>query len=71
MNLDENEIVELIRKLLAGKGTDIEQEEWINSIKENVPFYEKIITLIFWSNEGLSANEIYERAKQEHKPIIL
>ena len=52
-------------------GTDSQQEEWMNSIKNSFPFYEKIINLLFWSNEELSADEIFERAKQEYSPIIL
>lgn len=71
MKLSEKEVIELIEKLLNGEGTDGEQEEWVNRIRESVPFYENIINLIFWSNEELSSNEIFERAKQEHHPIIL
>lgn len=71
MNLDENWILETISKLLDGEGTDEEQEEWVNIIKENVPFYENVIKLIFWSDEELSAKEIYEKAKNNYKPIIL
>ena len=51
--------------------TDSQQEEWMNSIKNSFPFCEKIINLLFWSNEELSADEIFERAKQEYSPIIL
>lgn len=43
----------------------------MNSKKNSFPFYEKIINLLFWSNEELSADEIFERAKQEYSPIIL
>lgn len=71
MNLDKKQIVEIISKLLNGEGTDIEQEEWVNRIRESVPFWEKIINFTFWSNEEMSANEIYERAEREHRPIIL
>lgn len=41
----------------------------MNSIKNSFPFYEKIINLLFWSNEELSADEIFERTKQEYSPI--
>lgn len=71
MNLDKKQVVEIISKLLEGEGTDIEQEEWVNRIRENVPFWEKIINFTFWSDEEMSANEIYERAEREHRPIIL
>ena len=43
----------------------------MDCIKNSFPFYEKIINLLFWSNEELSADEIFQRAKQEPSPIIL
>ena len=41
MKLEDEQVIALIEKLLNGKGTDSEQEEWVNSIRESVPFYEK------------------------------
>ena len=71
MKLSEMEIIKIIEKLQKGEGTDIEQEEWMNEICESVPFYEKIINLLFWSNETLYPTEIFQKAKKEHNPIIL
>lgn len=71
IKLSQSDAVEIISKLQKGEGTDSQQEEWMNSIKNSFPFYEKIINLLFWSNEELSADEIFERAKQEYSPIIL
>ncbi len=71
MKLNEMEIKKLIEKLQKGEGTDIEQEKWINDIRESVPYYEKIIRLLFWNDEILSPNEIIQKAKEEHNPIIL
>jgi hypothetical protein len=71
MKLEEKQLIDKIGKLLNGEGTDIEQEEWVNSIRESVPFYEKIIYLLFWSDEELSPDEIFAKAKQEHSPIII
>ena len=71
MKLSQSDAVELISKLQKGEGTDTQQEEWIDCIRNSFPFYEKIINLLFWSNEELSPDEIFQRAKQEHSPIIL
>ena len=64
-------LVGKLSKLQKGEGTDTQQEEWIECMKNSFPFYEKIINLLFWSNEELSPDEIFQRAKQEHSPIIL
>ena len=71
MKLREMEIIKIIEKLQKGEGTDIEQEERMNEICESVLFYEKIINLLFWSNEILSPTEIFQKAKKEYNPIIL
>lgn len=71
MRKKKEEIINLIDKLLNGEGTEHEQDEWINSIRESVPFYGNIINLIFWNEEEISPREIYERAELEHKPINL
>ena len=71
MKLNEMEIKKLIEKLQKGEGTDIEQAKWINDIRARVPYYEKIIRLLFWNDEILSPNEIIQKAKEEHNPIIL
>lgn len=71
MKLNEMEIKKVIEKLQKGEGADMEQEKWINDIRESVPYYEKIIRLLFWKDELLSPNEIIQKAKEEHNPIIL
>ncbi|MHC1748018.1 MAG: hypothetical protein AB9856_06445 [Cellulosilyticaceae bacterium] len=71
MKKNREKIIELIDKLLNGEGTESEQDEWIDIISKSVPFYEKIINLIFWSDEEINSREIYERAELEHKPIHL
>ena len=71
MKKEKKDLIILIDKLINVEGTENEQDEWINEIREAVPFYEKIINLIFWSDEVLTAKEIFEKAEAEHKPIIL
>lgn len=71
MKYQENEIITIIEKLQNGEGNDIEQEEWINNIRESVPYYEQIINLLFWCNDEMTAVELLERAKKEYNPIIL
>ena len=71
IKLNEKEILEIIEKILNCEGSDSEQDQWMQDIKNSVPYYEKIIDLLFWNNEKLTAGEILERAKKEHLPIIL
>ena len=71
MKLNEMKIKKVIEKLQKGEETDMEQEKWINDIRESFPYYEKIIRLLFWKDELLSPNEIIQKAKEEHNPIIL
>ena len=52
-------------------GTDEELNEAIHEMEASVPFYSKIYNMIFFSNEELTAEEIYQKAKAEHKPILL
>ena len=71
MKLNEIEIIQLIEKLQKGEGTDSQQEEWMNEIFQSVPFAGKIYQLLFWSDETFSPAELFQKAKNEHKPIIL
>ena len=71
MKLNERETKPGIGPVQQGEGRDMEQEKWINDIRESVPYYEKIIRLLFWKDELLSPNEIIQKAKEEHNPIIL
>lgn len=71
IKLNDKEILEIIEKILNCEGSDSEQDQWMQDIKNSVPYYSKIIDLLFWNNEKLTATEILERAKKEHSPIIL
>ena len=71
MKLNEIEIIQLIEKVQKGEGTDSQQEEWMNEIFQSVPFAGKIYQLLFLSDETLSPAELFQKAKNEHKPIIL
>ncbi|MEE0859765.1 MAG: hypothetical protein U0M12_09935 [Acutalibacteraceae bacterium] len=66
-----NQVIELIEKILLGGKNEKEEDALIDELTKAVPFYEKIYNLIFFSNENLSAEEIYEKAESEHNPIIL
>ena len=50
MKLSQSDAVEIISKLQKGEGTDAQQEEWMDCIKNSFPFYEKIINLLFCFN---------------------
>ncbi len=63
-------IIDKILKLIPG-GTDEELNEAIHELETSVPFYGKIYNIIFFSNQELTAEEIYQKAKAEHKPILL
>ena len=69
--LNKDEIIALIKRLKKAEGTDEEQSEWVWQIENSVPFYQEIVKLLFWSNEVLTAEEIYDRAEKNYKPIIL
>lgn len=69
----EKEVIRIIDKILQliSDGTDKKLDEVIHELEDSVPFYEKIYNMIFFSNEKLTAEEIYQKAKAEHKPILL
>lgn len=69
----EKEVIQIIDKILQliSDGTDKKLDEVIHELEASVPFYEKIYNMIFFSNEKLTAEEIYQKAKAEHKPILL
>ena len=73
MTKSEKEVIQIIDKILQliSSGTDEELDEAIHKLEISVPFYEKIYNIIFFSNEKLTADEIYQKAKAEHKPILL
>lgn len=72
MMKSEKEVIQIIDKILQliYDGTDEELNEAIYEMEASVPFYSKIYN-IFFSNEELTAEEIYQKAKAEHKPILL
>ena len=39
MKLSQSDAVEIISKLQKGEGTDAQQEEWMDCIKNSFPFY--------------------------------
>ena len=71
MKLNETEIIQLIEKLQNGEGTESQQDEWVDNIYQSVPFANEIYQLLFESKEILSPTELFQKAKNEHKPIIL
>lgn len=73
MMKNEKEVIQIIDKILQliSGGTDEELDGAIHELEISVPFYEKIYNMIFFSNEKLTADEIYQKAKAEHKPILL
>lgn len=65
----DEETLEIIRKLLNGEGTEEEIESWFeNELEEFMP---GISDLIFYSEEGLSPEQILQRARELSKPILL
>lgn len=73
MMKSEKEVIRIIDKILQliYDGTDEELNEAIYEMEASVPFYSKIYNMIFFSNEELTSEEIYQKAKAEHKPILL
>lgn len=73
MMKSEKEVIQIIDKILQliSDGTDEELDEAIHELEISAPFYEKIYNMIFFGNEKLTAEEIYQKAKAEHKPILL
>lgn len=73
MMKSEKEVIQIIDKILQliYDGTDKELNKAIQKLETSVTFYAKIYNMIFFSNEELTAEEIYQKAKAEHKPILL
>ena len=68
MMKSEREVIQIIDKILQliYDGTDEELNEAIYEMKDSVPFYSKIYNMIFFSNEELTAEEIYQKAKEKN-----
>lgn len=69
----EKEVIEIIDRILefTETGTDEQLDEYIWKLDGSVPFHQEIYNLLFFGNERLTAEEIYQKAKEEHKPILL
>ena len=69
--INEDRMIELIQKLIDGTSTEEEDKKYTDELKKSLPFYDDVLDLIFWSNEERTARQIYEKAKEDFKPIIL
>ncbi len=72
MMKSEKEVIQIIDKILQliYDGTDEELNEAIHEMEASVPFYSKIYNMIFFSNEELTAEEIYQKAKPIENVIM-
>ncbi|NTU21993.1 hypothetical protein HPY28_16835 [Brevibacillus sp. HB1.2] len=69
--LSREEIIDTIDKILLAEGTDEEEDLWLEQLSISVPYYQEIYRIIATSTEDLTAKEILDKAKTNHKPIIL
>lgn len=67
--LSKEELVELLKKLISGIGTEEQDELWLKQIEQSVP-HPEVVNLIFWDERNLSPEEIIDEALA-YKPIIL
>lgn len=67
--LTREELIKLVKKMCNGEGSDDEISEWIELLEQNVPD-PNVSDLIFWNNEGLTPEQIVDRA-MNYKPIVL
>ena len=65
----DKELIEVIKKLLNGEGSDEELSLWFEN--ELYWFMPGISDLIFYPKEKLSAEEILKKARELKKPICL
>jgi hypothetical protein len=67
--LTKEELLNLVRRLMAGEGSDDEASEWMKSLVENTgcPL---ISDYIFYPEEDLTAEEILDKAFA-YKPRII
>ncbi|MCQ4088409.1 hypothetical protein [Saccharibacillus sp. JS10] len=68
MKLNKEQVISLIEKIQNSEGTEQEIDDKIELLKKNVPD-PNVSNLIFWSEEGYSAEQIYEMA-MSYKPIV-
>ncbi len=67
--MDKNELIELVRKIMEVKGTEEEIDNWMLTLKANVP-HPAVSDLIFYSKEPLSPEQVVDKALA-YKPIQL
>lgn len=68
-NLTEEEMLELIKLLKEGQGSEKEASKWIDSLEDSG--LTEVSDLIFWDKRNLSPEEILKEAKEKSKPITL
>lgn len=67
--LSREELIKLVEKMCNGEGSDDEISEWIELVEKSVPD-PNVSDLIFWNDEGLTPEQIVDRALN-YKPIKL
>ncbi|MCR8979554.1 hypothetical protein [Brevibacillus laterosporus] len=67
--LSRDEIIGVINNILSAKGTEEEEATWLEQLSVSVPYYQEIYRIIVTSKEDLTAEDILEKAKQNHSPI--
>ena len=67
--LSREAVVALVKKLLAAKGTEEEQKEWLGLVVASVP-HPTVSNLIYYPDVMLSAEEIVDLALN-YSPIAL
>lgn len=71
MALERDEVIDILRKIMEGEGTQEEDEIWTEQLSQTVPYYQEIFNIIATSNEDLSPEDVLDRAQKKYKPIIL
>ncbi|CAG7659013.1 bacteriocin immunity protein [Paenibacillus allorhizosphaerae] len=67
--LNKNDLIELVRKIMNAKGTEEEIDNMIEILKQNVP-HPQVSDLIFWNKVELTPEQVIELALS-YKPIQL
>ena len=68
MNYTDEEIIEVIKSLMQGKGDDEQIDFWSNHQLKGL---DEVYDLIFYPDEILTADEILKKARELSKPILL
>lgn len=63
------ELIDLVRRIKLGEGSDEEASEWIMQIRQSVP-HPEVLNVITRNKEGLSVEQIVDKLLN-YKPIIL